>query len=101
MRGNGCVPIYNLMEDAATAEISRTQIWQWLNNENAKMDNGEGITRELVEGLIPGQLEKIRNLVGGDHYNNGKFAEAAELFRDLIFSKKLEEFLTLKAYEQI
>ena len=101
LRGNGCVPIYNLMEDAATAEISRTQIWQWLNNENSQMDDGVAITRDLVESLIPGQMDKIKNLVGDENYRNGKFAEAAELFRELIFSDKLEEFLTLKAYDKI
>ncbi|MCP4123714.1 MAG: malate synthase A [Bacteroidetes bacterium] len=101
LRGNGCVPIYNLMEDAATAEISRTQVWQWLNNENAKLETGEAITKDLVESLIPGQLDKIKALVGNDHYEHGKFQEAAELFRDLIFNEKLEEFLTIKAYEQI
>lgn len=101
LRGNGCVPIYHLMEDAATAEISRTQVWQWLNNPNARLSTGEPITRELVEGLIPGQLDKIKDLVGSDHYEHGKFREAAELFKKLIFSDKLEEFLTLKAYEAI
>jgi malate synthase len=101
LRGNGCVPIYNLMEDAATAEISRTQIWQWLNNDNAKMDTGEPITKALVESLVPSQLEKIKELYGEANYNNGKFTEAAALFRDLIFSDKLEEFLTIKAYNQI
>ncbi len=101
LRGNGCVPIYNLMEDAATAEISRTQVWQWLNNDNAKLDTGEAITRDLVEGLIPGQLDKIKNLVGEENFNNGKFDEAASLFGDLIFNEQLEEFLTMKAYDQI
>ncbi|MEZ5004660.1 MAG: malate synthase A [Chitinophagales bacterium] len=101
LRGNGCVPIYNLMEDAATAEISRTQVWQWLNNPNAKLDTGESITKELVESLIPGQLEKIEQLVGKDNFTNGKFEEAAELFKQLIFGEQLEEFLTTKAYDQI
>ena len=101
LRGNGCVPIYNLMEDAATAEISRTQVWQWLNNSRAKLDTGESVTKELVENLIPGQLEKIENLVGTENFNKGKFSEAAELFRQLIFGEQLEEFLTTKAYDQI
>jgi malate synthase len=101
LRGNGCVPIYNLMEDAATAEISRTQLWQWVNNDAARLDTGEAITKEMVLDLIPGQLEKIKSLVGNDHYEHGKFHEAADLFEELVLSDRLEEFLTLKAYDQI
>ena len=98
--GNGCVPIYNLMEDAATAEISRAQVWQWIKHE-AKLDDGTSITRELVEGLIPQQLEKIKGLVGEGRYNSGKYEEATELFRNLVFSEGFEEFLTLPAYDKI
>ncbi len=89
------------MEDAATAEISRTQIWQWLHNDRALLDSGEPVTAALVESLIPGQLEKIRAMVGDDSYGQGKYDEAAEMFRDLVFSDQLAEFLTLGAYERI
>jgi malate synthase len=100
LRGNGCVPIHNLMEDAATAEISRTQLWQWVHHEDAKLDDGTKVTAELVESLIDPQLEVIKSQVGDNAYNSGKFAEAAGLFRQLVFNDTLEEFLTLKAYEQ-
>lgn len=100
LRGNGCVPIHNLMEDAATAEISRTQLWQWVHHEDAKLDDGTKVTAELVESLIDPQLEVIKSQVGESAYNSGKFAEAASLFRQLVFNDTLEEFLTLKAYEQ-
>ncbi len=100
LRGNGCVPIHNLMEDAATAEISRTQLWQWVHHEDAKLDDGTKVTAELVESLIDPQLEVIKAQVGAEIYNSGKFSEAASLFRQLVFNDTLEEFLTLKAYEQ-
>lgn len=101
LRGNGCVPIHNLMEDAATAEISRTQVWQWVHHPDAKLDNGTKVTAELVESLIDPQLEVIKASVGEGAFNSGKYQEAANLFRDLVFNDKLEEFLTTKAYDQI
>ncbi|MFT6963747.1 MAG: malate synthase [Flammeovirgaceae bacterium] len=98
--GNGCVPIYNLMEDAATAEISRAQVWQWLKHES-KLDSGETITKELVEALIPEQLKKIGKLVGTERYANGYYKKATEIFRELVFRDDFVEFLTLPAYQEI
>lgn len=98
--GNGCVPIYNLMEDAATAEISRAQVWQWVRH-SAKLEDGTAISKEVVEGLIPKQLMKIKELVGEERYSKGKYEDAADLFRDLVFNDSFEEFLTLPAYEKL
>jgi malate synthase len=98
--GNGCVPIYNLMEDAATSEISRTQVWQWLRH-GAKLDDGRAVTAELVRAFIPEELAKIRSLVGDARYDGGHFKLASELFERLATSERLEEFLTLVAYEHL
>jgi len=95
--GVGAAAIYNLMEDAATAEISRTQIWQWLKNK-AVLDNGETLTKDLVLEFQEEELEKIREYVGEKRYNSGKFELATQLFDELIFDDNFEEFLTLKAY---
>jgi len=101
LRGNGCVPIYNLMEDAATAEISRTQIWQWLNNPNSALEDGSGISDDLYSSLLAEQIEKIREMVGEERFNKGAYRLAAEIFDSLVREKKFTEFLTLKAYEYI
>ncbi len=101
LRGIGCVPIYHLMEDAATAEISRAQIWQWINNPNGVLDDGRKVTKDLYKELVPGQLEKIKSIVGEEAYNKGKFETAAELFDKLVTSDELKDFLTLDAYEYL
>ncbi|MDX1455734.1 MAG: malate synthase A [Gammaproteobacteria bacterium] len=98
LNGNGCVPLNNLMEDAATAEIARTQLWQWHRYE-AKTRENEVISRDLIESLIERTLGERRAALGDDAFANGKFAEAAELLRDLTFKEDLEDFLTLPAYE--
>ena len=98
LMGVGAAALYNLMEDAATAEISRTQIWQWLKNE-AKLDDGRTLMPEMVLTWQEEELDKIKNYVGEERYNNGKFELATELFDDLILNDKFEEFLTLKAYQ--
>ncbi len=100
LRGNGAAAIYHLMEDAATAEISRTQIWQWIHND-AKLDDGRSITYELYQELLPEELDKMRAYVGDENYENGKFTEATSLFDRLIKEKEFIEFLTLPAYELI
>lgn len=99
LRGQGCVPIYNLMEDAATAEISRTQVWQWVHNPNGILNDGRKVTLELVRQLTQEELEKIKGEVGEDRFTGGKFPEAVELFDQLVANKELPEFLTLGAYE--
>lgn len=101
LRGNGCVPIYNLMEDAATAEISRTQVWQWLNNSDCAFEDGTKISEEVYSSLLMGELEKIKVLVGEVNFYSGLYKQASEIFDDLVRSKKFSEFLTTKAYEFI
>ncbi|MDA1100797.1 MAG: malate synthase A [Proteobacteria bacterium] len=100
LRGNGCVPLYNLMEDAATAEISRAQVWQWLKHE-ARFTDGPAITADTVSDAMAEELEKIRNEVGADVYGNGKYAEAGALFLQMVTEDEFQDFLTLPAYEQI
>jgi malate synthase len=98
--GNGCVPIYNLMEDAATSEISRTQVWQWLRH-GAKLDDGRPVTRELVQATIREELGHIRSLLGADRFDRGHFPPAARLFEDMMTGRDFQEFLTLAAYDHI
>lgn len=97
LMGTGAAAIYNLMEDAATAEISRTQIWQWLKNE-AILNDGRTLTREMILQWEFEELERIEKYVGTERFKNGKFNLAKELFNELIFCEEFEEFLTLKAY---
>jgi len=99
--GNGCVPIYNLMEDAATAEISRSQLWQWVNNETAVLDDGRPITAELYHELAPQVLADIEARVGADAYAVGKYKLAAQLFDTIITGDTFTEFLTLPAYDYL
>jgi len=98
--GNGCVPIYNLMEDAATAEISRVQVWQW-RHDNAKLSDGRQVTPELIRATITAQLEHIKTVVGADRYEGGKFAQASELFERLVFEEPCKDFLTVEAYRYL
>ena len=98
--GLGCVPLYNLMEDAATAEISRAQIWQWLRH-GAALDDGRRVTRDLVKQLIPEELARIRAEIGGTRFDNGKFDEARTLFERVSTAETLEDFLTIPAYEAL
>ncbi|WP_333852134.1 malate synthase A [Epilithonimonas sp.] len=97
LMGVGAAALYNLMEDAATAEISRTQIWQWLHHE-VVLDDERTLTRELVLQWEKEELSKIKKYVGEERFTKGKFNLAKELFNELIFCDKFEEFLTLKAY---
>jgi len=99
--GNGCVPIYNLMEDAATAEISRAQVWQWLHTPGTQLADGRPVTTELYRSLVPGQLDKIRAQVGAEAYQTGHYVEAAQLFDRMVMSEQFIEFLTVPAYEQL
>lgn len=98
LRGNGAVPLYNLMEDAATAEISRTQIWQWQKH-GAKLEDGRTVTNELVEELLADEMAKLRDTLGADVYDSGRFPEAIKIFQDLSESEELAPFLTTPAYE--
>jgi malate synthase len=98
--GQGAVPIYNLMEDAATAEISRTQIWQWLHH-RAMLDDGRVVTRALVEQCIEEEFGRVREEVGAARFDRGNFPAARALFERVALSEQLEEFLTLPAYETL
>jgi malate synthase len=100
LRGTGAAALFNLMEDAATAEISRSQIWQWIRHE-ARMDDGRSVTRELVHDLVVEEMEKIREAYGEDLFARGRFDEARHLFETVALSDEFPEFLTLKAYELI
>jgi malate synthase len=100
LRGNGCVPLYNLMEDAATAEISRTQVWQWLHNAQP-LDDSRTVTLALFRRVFDEELERIADEVGPQRYQSGKFQLAAKLFQEIIEQDELEEFLTLRAYQHL
>ncbi|MGL6038786.1 MAG: malate synthase A [Soonwooa sp.] len=97
LMGVGAAAIYNLMEDAATAEISRSQVWQWLKHA-VKLESGEVVTKDLILKLQKKELEHIKTYVGETRFENGKFDLAVELFNDMIFSDNFIEFLSLKAY---
>jgi malate synthase len=99
--GLGCVPLYNLMEDAATAEISRTQVWQWVHNPRGILDDGRKVTLELVRNLIDEESVRIRKERGDQRFEDGCFAQATRLFEELIEPGRVPEFLTLKAYDLI
>jgi malate synthase len=98
LRGIGCVPLHNLMEDAATAEISRTQIWQWIHNPRGVLDDGRKVTYELFKEMYAEEIEKIKEEVGEETFNAGEFELAIRLFDEIIANEELEEFLTLRAY---
>ena len=98
LAGNGCVPVYNLMEDAATAEISRSQIWQWIRSPKGVLADGRKVTVELFRELLADELPKIETYLGPDAWRAGKYQEAARLF-DTMCTGDYVEFLTLPAYE--
>ena len=100
LRGNGAAAIYNLMEDAATAEISRTQVWQWIQN-GSKLEDGRIITYQLYREMLPSELDKIRKYVGEENYVNGEFEKAIDIFDQLVKNEEFVDFLTLPAYELI
>jgi len=101
LRGNGCVPIYNLMEDAATAEICRTQIWQWVRHPQGVLTDGRRVTLELFRQVLHEELDKLRAIVGAEAYASGKYERAAELMDNIIASDEFVEFLTLPAYDEL
>ncbi len=96
LAGNGCVPVFNLMEDAATAEISRSQIWQWIRSPKGMLDDGRKVTVELFRQLLDEELAKVAAMGGAGNYD-----EAAKLFDRLTADDRYVEFLTLPAYQQI
>ena len=98
LRGNGCVPLYHLMEDAATAEICRAQLWQWLRH-GAHTSDGVPISVERFDRLLAAELDRIHDEVGAARLTNGVFPSAARLFEQMIKSETFDEFLTMPAYE--
>jgi malate synthase len=98
LRGNGCVPLYHLMEDAATAEICRAQLWQWLRH-GARTSDGQPITVERFDRLLTAELDRIHGEVGAARLTHGVFPTAARLFERMTKSETFDEFLTLPAYE--
>ncbi len=100
LAGNGCVPIFNLMEDAATAEISRSQVWQWIRSPKGVLDDGRKITIELFREMLAEEMENIKQYQG-ENYSLGQYEEAAKMFGALITSDDFVEFLTLPGYEKL
>ncbi len=100
LRGIGCVPLFNLMEDAATAEISRAQVWQWVRH-NQKLDDGRSITKELVREIVREENDKVKAQMGEENYAKGRYEDAAQLMIDLVEQPQFYEFLTLPAYDRI
>ena len=97
LRGVGAAPLHNMMEDAATAEVSRTQLWQW-RKVGAKLDSGETVDDALIERVVDEQMEVLKAEVGGNFFEAGKFKEAADVFTTLTLADELAPFLTLPAY---
>jgi malate synthase len=100
LAGNGCVPVFNLMEDAATAEISRSQIWQWIRSDKGKLDDGRKITTEHFRKLLADELPKVKTYLGDAAWAEGRYEEGARLF-DAITTGEYVDFLTLPAYAKI
>jgi malate synthase len=101
LSGNGCVPVFNLMEDAATAEISRSQIWQWIRSAKGVLDDGRKVTRELFRDMLPAELQKVRELLGETAWKAGRYEEGAALFERITTSDDYVEFLTLPGYDSL
>src|ERR1700751_97264 len=101
LRGSGAVPIFNLMEDAATAEISRAQVWQWIRSSKGKLSDGRKVTAELFTTILGEELKKIENWLGSDRYGKGRFPDAADLFSKITTSDDFVSFLTLPGYDRL
>ncbi len=99
LRGNGCVPIYNLMEDAATAEISRSQLWQWIHH-SARLEDGRIVTFDLVESILEDVLGQMRRAMGSKGWAASRFGAAAEILKELS-TGEFQEFLTTSAYSEL
>src|SRR5436309_13389249 len=101
LRGNGAAAIHNLMEDAATAEISRSQLWQWVHNDVTLADTGEQVTAELVRKYADDVTEEIRQEIGAESYDAGRWKEARDIFEEVALADDFDTFLTLPAYERL
>jgi malate synthase len=101
LSGNGAAPINNLMEDAATAEISRSQVWQWIRHPKGVLEDGRKITVSLLHEVMEEETAKIREAVGDAKYASGHYDEARELFTSLTLESDFAEFLTLPGYQRL
>ncbi|MFJ7727282.1 malate synthase A [Neobacillus sp. NPDC097160] len=101
LSGRGAAPIYNLMEDAATAEISRAQLWQWIRHPKGVLVDGRKVTVEMYEQLKGEELERIKQETGAHGFENGRFDEAVQLYDKLILNDEFVDFLTLPGYKQL
>ena len=101
LMGRGAVPIYHLMEDAATAEISRSQVWQWIRSPHGKLDDGRNIDHSLVKKIMDEEVRKLQDFIGKENLENRKIDSAKTIFEKMIFEKEFTEFLTLASYNQI
>lgn len=101
LSGNGCVPIYNLMEDAATAEISRAQIWQWIRHPRGVLADGRRVTVELFRSMLDEERARLRAELGAARYAAGHFDEAAKLVDEITTAPEFQTFLTLAAYREL
>ncbi len=101
LAGSGCVPIYDLMEDAATAEISRAQIWQWIHHDNGVLDDGRPVTAELVRAMLVDELDRVRKTLGPAAFAAGRHERAAELIEQIVTREDFEEFMTLVGYGEL
>ena len=99
LAGRGAVPVFNLMEDAATAEISRAQVWQWIHHDQGVLEDGTEVTEELFREVLDEELEKIRDIVGEERWEQDEFGKAADLFARISTDDEFVEFLTLPGYE--
>ncbi len=99
LNGNGCVPIHNLMEDAATAEISRSQVWQWIRSSKGVLEDGRNVSADMVRAMIPEELVKVKATAPDG--STPAYDRAAQIFEEMSTSEAFEEFLTLPLYEEI
>lgn len=99
--GNGCVPINHLMEDAATAEIARAQVWQWIRHPKGVLEDGRRVTGQLYETMLEEELDRIRGEVGAQRYESGNYSLASQLLSGITMNDQFEEFLTTVAYEHL
>jgi malate synthase len=101
LSGSGSVPIYNLMEDAATAEISRTQLWQWVHHPGGILEDGRKITLELFQSILDKELKQIKDDLSGEAFQKNNYELAADLLKKIVSSPDLDDFLTIRAYEYL
>jgi malate synthase len=98
--GQGCVPLYNLMEDAATAEICRSQVWQWLKH-RAQLDDGRTIDEALVRDIVDDEMEQLKKTLGAARFNAARFSDATKVFMQVARPPDFVDFLTLPAYDRV